>query len=314
MRGVMVREARGRPDHCPIACWCGVRVTRTVGAASWPIIPSRPMVEGRFTGKEHAVIGSHDKKNRGIGARRAGLLCLSVVSALMAGIAGCTSTTNYPEIEGATGTFEDPNEWRTVAAMIVAVRYVGNRYEPGHLPQYNTIDPAEAAESMVAYPFVLNAPPGLRKVYYDRLCREVGESVEPMNSAVAEQVANNQETDTPVIHIGRVWIREQRAEVDVYRPMPELDRGRDGKLVYQMVTVRLSGGIQPWRAVHARAWAPGAFATPPTYVIPQFDRPDQYRVTKYELEQQGIKNPTPPEIDQPSIEEKPEGLREIDKF
>lgn len=248
------------------------------------------------------------------GARLAGVLGLALVAASLAGLSGCTSTTNYPEIEGTKLTFEDPNEWRTVAAMIVAVRYVGNRYEPGRLPEYSTIDPSEAAESTVDYPFILNVPPGLRKNYYDRLCREVGPNVRPVTPDVADAVANHQETDVPLVHIGRVWIREQRAEVDVYRPMPELGLDKNGNQIYQMITVRLTGGVQPWRAIHARAWAPGAFPVPPLYVIPAVDRADQYRVTKSELEAQGINNPTPPEIDQPSIEEKPEGLREIDKF
>ena len=259
-----------------------------------------------------------DMNNSRSGARPAGVLGLSLVVAALAGIAsglsGCTSTTNYPEIEGSQATFEDPNEGRTVDAMIVAVRYVGNRYEPGRLPEYNTMDPAELAESTVGYPFILNVPPGLRKVYYERLCRKIGDNVRPVTSDVAEMVANHQPTDVPLVHIGRVWIREQRAQVDVYRPMPELGLDKNGNQVYQMITVRLTGGIQPWRAIHARAWAPGAFPVPPLYVIPAVDRADQYRVTKHELEQQGVKNPTPPEIDQPSIEEKPEGLREIDKF
>lgn len=251
-------------------------------------------------------------------ARLAGALGLSLIAATLAGLAsglaGCTSTTNYPEIEGTKLTFEDPNEWRTVAAMIVAVRYVGNRYEPGRLPEYNTIDPSEVAESTVDYPFILNVPPGLRREYYDRLCREVGSNVSPVTPDVAEIVANKQPTDAPLVHIGRVWIREQSAQVDIYRPMPELGLDKDGNQIYQMITVRLTGGVRPWRAIHARAWAPGAFPVPPLYVIPAVDRADQYRVTKSELEKQGVTNPTPPEIDQPSIEEKPEGLREIDKF
>jgi hypothetical protein len=242
------------------------------------------------------------------------LALLAGLVALPAAMSGCTSTTNYPEIEGTKLTFEDPNEWRTVSAMIVAVRYVGNRYEPGRLPEYNTIDPSEIAESTVDYPFILNVPPGLRKVYYDRLCREVGSNARPVTPDVAETLANQQTTDVPLIHIGRVWIREQSAQVDVYRPMPELGLGADGQQVYQMITVRLSGGVRPWRAIHARAWAPGAFPTPPLYVIPAVDRADQYRVTKRELEEQGVNNPTPPEIEQPSIEEMPEGLREIEKF
>lgn len=251
-------------------------------------------------------------------ARRTGVLGLSLLAATLAGAAsglsGCTSTTNYPEIEGSRLTFEDPNEWRTVAAMIVAVRYVGNRYEPGRLPEYSTMDPTEIAESTVAYPFILNVPPGLRKNYYDRLCREVGPNVRPATEMDASAVENHQPTDVPLVHIGRVWIREQRAEIDVYRPMPELGLGKDGKQIYQMITVRLTGGVQAWRAIHARAWAPGAFQTPPIYPVPAIDRADQFRTTKRELELRGVRNPTPPEIDQPSIEAKPEGLREIDKF
>ncbi len=237
-----------------------------------------------------------------------------ICAGLLSGLAGCSSTTNYPEIENTKLTFEDPNEWRTVAAMIVAARYVGTRYVPGEGPRFETADPNDVAEPKVAYPMVLNAPPGLRRTYYSRLCREVGASVEPMSESVANAIDAGEETQIPVFHIGRVWIREQRAEIDVYRPMPELGRGTDGKQIYQMVTVRMTGGFQPWRAIHGRAWAPGAFPTPFAYVIPEVDRSDQYKVSKRELEAKGLTVPTPPEIDQPSIEKMPEGLNPIEKF
>lgn len=243
------------------------------------------------------------------------LVVVAGVGGLALGLSGCTGTTNNPGIDGSRLTFEDPNEFRTVAALIVATRFVGTRYVPGQVPQFETAAPEEVAESRVPYPMIVSAPAGLRRVYYERLCREVGSEVAPVTAEIAEAIASGTlPPDRPVFYIGRVWIREQSAQVDVYRPMPELGAGADGRVVYQMVTVRLTGGLQPWRAIHGRAWAPGAFPAPEPYVIPDVDRVDQYRITLQEREAAGLGEPTPPEIEQPSIEAMPEGLKPIEKF
>jgi hypothetical protein len=43
------------------------------------------------------------------------------------------------------------------------------------------------------------------------------------------------------------------------------------------VTVRLQGGFEPWRAIHARAWEPGQDEAPAFYFVPDMERVEQFK-------------------------------------
>ncbi|MBL8999511.1 MAG: hypothetical protein JNK25_00065 [Phycisphaerae bacterium] len=197
------------------------------------------------------------------------LLALSL-ALLAAALPGCQSQyTNYPEVPSARGLSEDPNSPGCESAMIAAVRYVAMRYPPGSLP-YTAADATEAGRVTVNYPMVVAAPLGTRKSFYERMARQIGPEVVPLTP---ENVGGT----APVFYVTRAWLRGVDGQVDVMRPMPELPPGPDGKPVYQTVTVRLKGSIEPWYVVHARAWEPGIDPLPTPYFLPDVERVNQFR-------------------------------------
>ncbi len=195
------------------------------------------------------------------------------------GVAGCQQYSTAPGVPTARGIPETPNRPAAVTSMIEAVRYVATRYPPGSLRE-DAPTVAEAMALEAPYELVVNPPRGLRRVYYERLVRQVG----PLASAASAESIGG---PAPVFHITRVWMRFDKATIDVLRPMVELGPGPDGRPIYQMVTVRLEGGLRPWRVVHARAWPPDEPITPPeAYPMPEVDRVDQY---EWQMEQDRLR-------------------------
>ncbi|CAG0962058.1 hypothetical protein PHYC_00779 [Phycisphaerales bacterium] len=184
-------------------------------------------------------------------------------------IAGCQQYVSSPGVPTARGIPENPNKPAAVSCMVEAVRYVATRYPPGDF-NYEARSAKEQGALEVPYAMVVNPPRGLRQSFYKRLVREIGPRCEPIAPA-------NEAGPNPVFHISRVWMRFDSATVDVLRPMPEVGPGADGKPVYQMVTVRLEGGVEPWRVIHARAWAPEGVEIPAGYPMPDVERVDQFR-------------------------------------
>lgn len=200
---------------------------------------------------------------------------------LIAGVAAmpaCNSQyTNYPVVPTAKGLSENPNSPGAESAMIASVQYVASRYGPStRNPEPTTA--AEAGKMTIDFPMTVAAPAGMRKSFYERLARQIGPEVSPLTP---ESLASG----NPIYYITRVWLRGVDGQVDVMRPMPELGRGTDGKPVYQTVTVRLQGSLEPWHVVHARAWEPGIDPVPEPYFVPDVERINQYQYTV---------NPPPP--------------------
>ena len=221
------------------------------------------------------------------------LLCL-VASA---GLAGCYGNSNYPAVQGSTATTDSPNTPSIERCTTLAVRWVADRYPPRN-DRINATTATEAGDITVRWPMVLNLPIGTRKVFYERIAKNCGPQVMPMTP-------ESQQSGEPVYHVGRVWVRAHEAKVDVFRPMPEIDeRPGMGGRVYQMITVTLKGGFEPWRVVHGRAWEPGAYPVPEIYYLPEQDREDQYR---YEMrtrrESREAEFRPPAEAAEPSVPE-----------
>ncbi|HYE60879.1 MAG TPA: hypothetical protein VD997_02690 [Phycisphaerales bacterium] len=184
--------------------------------------------------------------------------------------AGCQKYQNYPVVPTSKGLAEDPSNPATEAAIVAAVQYVGNRYPPNGEPV--ALKPGkEPGKLMVDYPFALNLPAGMRKSFYERIPGKIGPSVVPLTPEVVE------EGTLPIFHVTRVQLRFNSGIVDVLRPVPELGAGPDGKPIYQKFTVRLQGGFEPWRALHARAWDPGFDEAPPVYFVPDMERVEQFK-------------------------------------
>jgi len=200
------------------------------------------------------------------------LLACSLV-AMTASLAGCFQNSNYPAIPTSRGYAEDPNKPAAEAAMVAALQYVASRWTPGQ--REFDVSLAPNALPMADYPLVINLPLGTRKMLYDRIAKKVGPEVQP---ATPENVTGT----LPVFHVTRVWLRADHGTVDVLRPTPELGPDKDGKPIYQKITIRLEGGFKPWNVVHARAWYPGDEQAPEFYFNPQFDVPTQWRVSQRE--------------------------------
>lgn len=192
---------------------------------------------------------------------------------------GCYEYSTYPKVETAKGMNEDPNNPNAEAAMVAALQYVATRYPP-NAPAFAPKSSTEAGQSKAYYPLAVCLPTGMRKSYYERIATEVGDQVVPLTG----EVWNN--GSMPVFAVSRVWMRFHTSTVDVLRPMPELGLGPDGKPVYQKVTVKLEGGLEPWRVIFARAWDPGIEATPEPYFLPEVERYDQFKFSQLSPEDQ----------------------------
>lgn len=200
--------------------------------------------------------------------------CQSFVLAALClvGVAGCQQYVSSPGVPTSRGIPENPNKPAAMSCMVEAVRYVATRYPPGDI-YYSPEKPQAALEA--SYELAVNPPRGLRKSFYERLVKQIGPKAKPIGP-------DNEFGQMPVFHVTRVWLRFQTATVDVLRPMPELGPGEDGKPTYQLVTVRLEGGMTPWRVVHARAWEPDGVEVPPAYYMPLEERVDQFDATMEE--------------------------------
>ena len=213
--------------------------------------------------------------NPGPSSNRPARLLARLASAAVAGLLlaaagpmGCTHQyANYPEIPSAKGLKQDPNTPAAESAMVTALQFVANRYPPGTL-RLDAKNSREAGEMITATPMVVNLPVGQRQSYYRRIARKVGPNVAPMTADV--------DASLPVYHVTRVWLRFSEGWVDVMRPMPELPPGPDGKPVYQTVTLKMRGGLGPWRVLHARAWPPGIDPVPEPFMLPDMERINQY--------------------------------------
>lgn len=199
------------------------------------------------------------------------IMAAAMCAGMAVGLAGCNQQyANVPEVPSARGLAEDPNKSSSEGAMVVSLQYVANRYAPSTL-RYDAATAKEAGELKTELPMVINLPRGQRKSFYERIARKVGPNVVPMTPDVSPTL--------PVYHVTRVWLRFSEGWVDVMRPMPELPPGPDGKPVYQTVTLKLKGGVGPWRIVHARAWTPGMDPVPEPYYMPETDRINEFDYT-----------------------------------
>jgi len=198
---------------------------------------------------------------------------------VLVALPGCLNYSNYPSQDGAFAATDRPVTPATERAIALAVRWTADRYPPGDLRMAAPSSKA-AGDITVKGPMVLNLPMGTRQVYYERIARLCGPEVMPLTP-------DNMESGIPIYHVGRVWVRAHEAVVDVYRPMPELGTTDDGTPIYQMVTVRMEAGFQPYRVVHGRAWEPGAYDAPPLFPLPQIDRENEYEFTRDRMKREG---------------------------
>lgn len=185
------------------------------------------------------------------------VLCGFVVAGVSAMLlAGCAGTGTHPGGDGTSvSELQNPNQPNNERVMITALQHVILRHRPGGSSQ----------------PIAINLPPGMRKANYERVARDAGPNVFPLTEEIAQQGS------MPIFHVGRVWLRFQEATVDIFRPLPEIGTNKAGQFAFEPITIKLQGGLKPWRVLHARAMEPGSLALPTAYFLPREDDPNHWR-------------------------------------
>lgn len=174
---------------------------------------------------------------------RVGLIAGAIAAvATVGGMGGCAGYATYPRADGSTA-ISDLNSAPVNTIMATSLAWAAYKYPV-------------APEGEQA-PFAINLPEGVKPETYDYVVRQIGGGAVPLTHDTA---------DLPTFHIGLIRVRGDEAQVDVLRPVLELSPSPAGETVYQQVTVRLEGGLSPWRVVGRREWTVGAFPTPaPNY-------------------------------------------------
>lgn len=174
-----------------------------------------------------------------------GSLALLVSAALLS--QGCTGYHSYPPIKGSMAS-TNPNSPPVDEIMIASLEWVTTRYPVG-----GTVISGETPE------FAINLPRGVRKSVYEHVAAKVSDRARPLTPDNAS---------LPTYHIAELWVRDGLAKVTVLRPAHELGPGPDGKPVYQGITLRIEGGLHPWRVVRHQVWEVGTIQLPELYFCP----------------------------------------------
>ncbi|MAY73676.1 MAG: hypothetical protein CMJ31_02950 [Phycisphaerae bacterium] len=173
-----------------------------------------------------------DKTNQTIVAAASGI-CL--ITAVIAG--GCVGYGTYPrsnEVLPTTAVNSEAGEEITVAA----IEWMLDRDE-------------------VVPPVVVSLPEIVKPYRAHRISDKIGRQM-------ILPIEGKPLGGYPIYHIGRLAIRGDEAEIDVYRPVFQTE-GADP--VYQVITLDMKGGLKPWRVERTRPWALGAFDPPPVYTV-----------------------------------------------
>ncbi|MEM7622963.1 MAG: hypothetical protein AAF235_07135 [Planctomycetota bacterium] len=192
---------------------------------------------------------------RGPDCRAAIVGALTLVTAVAFVAPGCIGYSTYPRAGGQVA----PGGINTAAAedvTVAALRWSLDRYPP---PLNATAGPSS---------FVVALPPS---VVARRALRIAGK-IDAMPATEANLAAG-----TAIYRVGRVAIRGDDAEVDVYRPVFETatSSGEAAEPAYQLITITLRGGIRPWRVERTRPWALGAFEPPAFGIITMPETPGE---------------------------------------
>ena len=171
----------------------------------------------------------------GIGRQRIrqfGRARVALVATLALWTGGCGGYSTYPKVQGAA--LADVNSLGAQEAMVTSLRYV-------------------AARRPMEGEYTVNLPVGTLRERMDVIVKRVEDpNLRTLTRARA---------DLPRMQITRVWLRADRAEVDVLRPVEGLS-DPDGEPTYEAYTLHLQGGFKPWKVTDARRWMVGAIPAP----------------------------------------------------
>lgn len=206
-------------------------------------------------------------------------LCLAsgfVFGALWA--AGCTSViydSNPHAPAGELGEKPDYASHTVQNLLATSIGWAVDRYPP----------PDDGNDGW----FAINLPPGLTREQYIEVARQIGDRAAPMTPELGY---------LPTYHIGWVWMRGDRARVDVIRPVFALSGV--GEPVYQAITLHLRRRYSSWRVERTQPWDPGVVPVPDPYYLPELP-PEEQAALETEAE------PTPEPLPAQEGEAAPEG-------
>lgn len=184
--------------------------------------------------------------------RSLGLLPAAAV-ALSSGCVGYNSYSPPDDEYSIKHGFQNPNSDPFPPIMTEAVRWVITRYP--------SVERAEWAPPLGVPPegaeFAVNLPVGVNRLVYSRVVDRIGFGAVPLDPSTEH---------LPTYHVGRIWVTGDEAKVEVIRPVPGI-KNPDGTPATQGMTVRLRGGLQPWRVTSHRVWALNTMPLPPINYI-----------------------------------------------
>ena len=156
------------------------------------------------------------------------------------GLAGCIGYTTYPAASWQVASNE-MNGPPADEIMIASIKWAMNRYEEG-------------SGGSVA----VNLPDVVRDRTYSVIVSRSGDRAVPMEPGLE---------DLPTYHLVRLWVRGEKAEVDLLRPVTDLGASPTGEQIVQAVTLYLEGGLHRWRVERARHWSIGTDAVPALHYL-----------------------------------------------
>jgi hypothetical protein len=212
---------------------------------------------------------------------RTGLLACSVLAA--ATLTGCVASTAYPHRPGQGYASRDVSHPAIEDICVEALAWMVERYP---------VPPELAMPTEDGGVYAINCPMGMNPRVYNRVVEKTGPDARPLTPETEH---------LPTYHIGRIIVRADRAEIDIYRPVLEL--GETVEMVHQPVTLFVKGGLRSWRVERSRPWAIGAFPLPQ----PNYYRPWQQPWERRRAEEAGAQaepaeplvNPEEPDAESP---------------
>ncbi len=181
----------------------------------------------------------------------ASILCLSACS---------TGYHTSPDIASAKGNVVDPNVYSQTQAVVRSLEWVINKY-PIEAPRSITRNDTESGgKPSSSGTIAINLVPGTTEETYDKVCSELSKRLGVEAVPITDEIAKA--NSMPIYHVGRIWIRQQTAKIDVFRPMYDLPRQKDGSSVFQCITVNLRGWLEPWAIDGTQSRNPGTIDVP----------------------------------------------------
>lgn len=159
-----------------------------------------------------------------------------MVLGLAVGLGGCVGWSSWPPEPGASKRISDPNELHMTDVMVTGFNWVVRKYPP-------TARPGEPAP---AKSLTVNLPPDLRPLIHKRTVGRIDGAV-PLTPATE---------NLPTYHLVSVRVRGDEAQVNIMRPVNEVEAAPSGETVYQEIRLSLRGGVKYWEVTGHREWTP----------------------------------------------------------